>query len=147
MGYRGTTDAQVVIGDLLHASGAPVELAVVAESDRLSIVRSVIERALFLDDWTVDDVADVKIAVDEISSQIISATVSDGRLQVSLRIGPTGALARVSGTVVRGFDIDTDGFGWRVVTTVTDAQAIDYTDHPDRRDIVVTIGKCSSARQ
>ncbi|GAB23341.1 putative anti-sigma factor [Gordonia polyisoprenivorans NBRC 16320 = JCM 10675] len=132
---------QTVIVDLLDASGEPVELAVGAESDRLSIIRSVVERTLYLADWTVDEVTDVKIAIDEICSQLISAAVAGARVHLSLTVGPTGAVARAASPVIPGFEIDTTGFGWRVVTTLTDAHTIECVDRPDHRDLTVTIGK------
>lgn len=130
-----------MIMDLLRATNEPVELTVSADVSRLSIIRSVVERTLYLDDWTVDEVTDVKIAIDEICSQLMSATVPGGRLRVTISVGPEGSVAEAAGSVVPGFEIDTTGFGWRVVTTLSDAQTIASVDQRDHRDLTVVFGK------
>ncbi|OZC32630.1 anti-sigma factor [Gordonia polyisoprenivorans] len=134
-----------MIVDLLRATNEPVELTVSADVSRLSIIRSVVERTLYLDDWTVDEVTDVKIAIDEICSQLMSAAVPGGRLRVTISVGPEGSVTEAAGSVVPGFEIDTTGFGWRVVTTLSDAQTISSVDQRDHRDLTVVFGKSRTA--
>ncbi|MFW0786454.1 anti-sigma factor [Gordonia sp. CPCC 206044] len=108
----------------------------------MPIIRSVVERALFLDDWSIDDVADVKLGVDEICTQLGVLAEPGGRLDVSLQVGKQGVVCQVDGTVDAGGVLDTSGFGWHVVQTVTDAQSVGYSDSDDgRRGISVRFAK------
>ncbi|MEE4025739.1 anti-sigma factor [Gordonia sp. PKS22-38] len=137
----GITDEQEVIDAVAEAAGAPVKLSVIAHADRLPIVRSVVERTLLIDDWTIDDVADVKLGVDEICSQMIAASEPDRCVDVSLAVGPRGMTAQIEGWLDNGFELDTSGFGWRVVETVTDAQSVAYVPGGSNRQVVVRFVK------
>ncbi|ROZ89153.1 ATP-binding protein [Gordonia sp. OPL2] len=137
----GATAERQVIGELTHAAEAPVELSVPARSDRLPIVRSMVERTLFIDDWSVDDVADVNLGIDEICSQLIMVAAPDTRLSIALNVGPQGAVVQVDGVVSRELGLDTSGFGWRVVETVTDAQTVSYSDSGGDRQVTVHLAK------
>ncbi len=53
-------------------SGVPVELRVAAEFEQLPVVRAVAETLAVLGDFTLDDVADIKLAVDEVCSELIA---------------------------------------------------------------------------
>lgn len=141
MAEYDVTDQQRVVDELSHAANAPVEISVVAESGRLAIVRSVVEQTLYLDDWAIDDVADVVLGVDEICTQIITTSEPDRRIVISIAVGPRGVVGRIDGTLDAGFDIDTAGFGWHVVRTVTDAQSISFVDRGGRRDVTVRFAK------
>ncbi|MDL9935265.1 anti-sigma factor [Gordonia sp. ABSL1-1] len=121
-----TIDEQLV--EVTHAAGPPVQVSVAAEADRLSIVRAVVERTLFLADWPLDDVADIQLAVDEVCSQLVTISAAGHRIDVSLSVGPHGLLAVIDGRVADRLQLDTTGFGWRVVETVTDRQSVTYDD-------------------
>ncbi|AZG47588.1 ATP-binding protein [Gordonia insulae] len=142
---RSTTDDSQVIEELAQSADAPVELTVPPRADRLQIVRAVVERTLFADDWTIDDVADVQLAVDEVCSQIIAASVDGRSLGVGLTIGPAGCIGRITGSIESGIDIDTAGFGWHVVEAVTTAHSISYVETGAYREVTVRFGKFLSA--
>ena len=139
--FGGITDEHAVIDVITEAAAAPVKLSVIANADRLPIIRSVVERTLFIDDWSVDDVADVKLGVDEICSQLISAAEPDSSIDISIAAGPAGVTVQVGGWPGGGFEIDTAGFGWRVVETVTDAQSVAYVVAAGGRQVVVRVAK------
>lgn len=137
----GTIGTGEVNWELSESTGAPVQLSVVQRADQLPIVRSLVERVLYLEDWIIDDVADVTIAVDEICSGIIAAAAPDERLSVTVTPRTDVVLAEISGTTEPGYEVDRAGFGWRMVKIVTDAQSIAYTDTRARRDVTVTFEK------
>ncbi|GAA3721419.1 ATP-binding protein [Gordonia hankookensis] len=141
---RNITDDRRVIDDVAQSADVPVELTVPARADRLQIVRAVVERTLYAVDWTIDDVADIQLAVDEVCSQLIVASVDDGRLRVSLLLGDAGFVGEVVGTIETGIALDTAGFGWHVVETVTDAQSVSYVDDARRREVTVRLAKLLS---
>lgn len=142
---RSATDERQVIDELAQSADVPVELTVPARADRLQIVRAVVERMLFADDWSIDDVADVQLAVDEICSQIIAASVEGRRLHISLTMGPSGFIGRIVGRIDVGIELDTAGFGWHVVETVTDAYSIDYVEAGAHREVTARFGKVRNA--
>jgi serine/threonine-protein kinase RsbW len=139
--FGGITDEHSVIDVITEAAAAPVKLSVAADADRLTIVRSVVERTLFVDDWNVDDVADVKLGVDEICSQLIAAAEPGSCIEVAVAAGPVGAIVQIDGWPEGDFEVDTNGFGWRVVETVTDAQSVAYVGDGRRRQVVVRVAK------
>lgn len=135
---------QQLIDEFLESAESPVELSVAAQSDRLPIIRAVVESTLYLDDWTVDDVADVKLGVDEICSQLIAVSEAGRRLTVTIRPGRLGVVGQIEGSTT-GLDLDTAGFGWRVVETVTDTQTLTYVDSGGDRRVTVRFAKRRTA--
>ncbi len=121
--------------------GVPVTLSVAAQSSTLPIIRAVAEQALFGGDWAIDDVADLRLGIDEICSQLIASARPDRALTVVLDIGEQTAVCRMSTLVDPRHEIATTGFGWHVVGTVTDAQSIDYADTREGRLVTVRIAK------
>ncbi|GAC02849.1 putative anti-sigma factor [Gordonia namibiensis NBRC 108229] len=119
----------------------PTILRVPAATDRLALVRALVETALYIDDWSLDDVIDAKVAVDEICSQIISAAAEGSSMEVVLHLASNGVVGEVRGDLVADVELDESTFGWRIVQTVTDTHTIRYADttpgHGTRR---VTIG-------
>ncbi|WP_279102241.1 anti-sigma factor [Gordonia bronchialis] len=136
---------QQLIDEFLESAESAVELSVAAQSDRLPIIRAVVESTLYLDDWTVDDVADVKLGVDEICSQLIAVSEAGRRLTVTIRPGRLGMVGQIEGSTGTGLDLDTAGFGWRVVETVTDTQTLTYVDSGGDRRVTVRFAKRRTA--
>ena len=136
---------QKLIDEFLESAESPVELSVAAQSDRLPIIRAVVESTLYFDDWTVDDVADVKLGVDEICSQLIAVSEAGRRLTVTIRPGRLGMVGQIEGSTSTGLDLDTAGFGWRVVETVTDTQTLTYVDSGGDRRVTVRFAKRRTA--
>ncbi|MCH5641217.1 anti-sigma factor [Gordonia sp. ABSL49_1] len=111
-----------VIDEITRSADVPVVLSVRAHRTTLPIIRALVEHVMLLDDWTIDDVADLKLGVDEICGQLIEGARPAERIEVALTTGPQGLVVTMEAPVVSGFALETDGFGWRVVETVTDAR-------------------------
>ncbi|WP_439030145.1 anti-sigma factor [Gordonia terrae] len=121
------TDSDAV-SQLATEGGTPTVLRVPAETDRLALVRALVETALYIDDWALDDVIDAKVALDEVCSQIISAAADGSSIEITLHVSATGVLGEVRGELVQGVSINESTFGWRIVQTVTDTHAITYDE-------------------
>ncbi|KAF0968020.1 hypothetical protein BPODLACK_03479 [Gordonia sp. YY1] len=122
----------------------PTVLRVPAATDRLALVRALVETALYIDDWSLDDVIDAKVAVDEICSQIISAAAESSSMEVTLHLASNGVVGEVRGQLVDGVELDESTFGWRVVQTVTDTHAISYAESSPAeatRDVTIRFSK------
>ncbi|MBD0863617.1 anti-sigma factor [Gordonia sp. zg691] len=112
--------------DLAVDGDSPTVLRVPAVTDRLALVRGLVETALYIDDWSLDEVIDAKVAVDEICSQIIAAAADGSSIEITLHLSADGILGEVRGELVQGVALNQSTFGWRIVQTVTDTHTISY---------------------
>lgn len=117
------------IDELERDFGAPVELRVRAEADQLPVVRAVAETLAVLSDFTLDDIADIKLVVDEICSQLIAGSAPEAELACLFTVGESGIRITVSASVKADAVPRKDSFGWHVLQTLTDS--IHLRDDPD----------------
>ncbi|EON32650.1 hypothetical protein GTC6_11436 [Gordonia terrae C-6] len=126
------------------AGGTPTVLRVPAATDRLALVRALVETALYVDDWALDDVIDAKVAVDEICSQIISAAAEGSSIELTLYLSSQGVIGEIRGELLGDVTLKQSTFGWRIVQTVTDTHTITYDEPgPDAasRGVVIAFSK------
>lgn len=109
------------IEELERGSGAPVELRVRAEADQLPVVRAVAETLVVLSDFTLDDIADAKLVVDEVCSQLIKGSVADSELSCMFSVSDSGIRIVVTSTLAAASVPKKDSFGWHVLQTLTDS--------------------------
>lgn len=109
------------IEELERNSGAPVELRVIANADQLPVVRAVAETLAVLGDFTLDDIADIKLVVDEVCSELISGAVEGAELRCSFVVGDTSMRITTTSVVQSGRVPKSDSFGWHVLQTLTDS--------------------------
>jgi serine/threonine-protein kinase RsbW len=99
----------------------PVEIRVAAAVTQLPIVRGLAETLVLLSDFTLDEVADVRLAVDEVCSTLIAVAAKDTSLHCRFTVGETELLVLVSGVAATEGLPDQRSFGWHVLRTLTDA--------------------------
>ncbi|MGF0312394.1 ATP-binding protein [Rhodococcus sp. IEGM1428] len=126
------------IEELERGSGAPVELRVRAEADQLPVVRAVAETLVVLSDFTLDDIADVKLVVDEVCSQLIKGSVADSELSCLFSLSDSGIRIVVTSTLAATSVPKKDSFGWHVLQTLTDSIEL-RADDADDSDAVRTV--------
>ncbi|MFY2787712.1 ATP-binding protein [Rhodococcus sp. MALMAid1271] len=132
------------IEELERGSGAPVELRVRAEADQLPVVRAVAETLVVLSDFTLDDIADVKLVVDEVCSQLIKGSVSDAELSCTFEVGDSGIRIVVASVLAAQSVPKKDSFGWHVLQTLTDAielRAADAVEGDAGRAVAIDVIK------
>ncbi|MEC3918108.1 ATP-binding protein [Nocardia sp. CDC160] len=100
--------------------GTPVEIGVAASVSQLPIVRGLAETLVLLSDFTLDEVADIRLAVDEAASTLIALAAPGTTLQVRFTVGESDLLVRVSGTAAAEGLPDQRSFGWHVLRTLSD---------------------------
>ncbi|MBY8859619.1 ATP-binding protein [Nocardia sp. CA2R105] len=100
--------------------GTPVEIGVAAAVSQLPIVRGLAETLVLLSDFTLDEVADVRLAVDEVCSTLIGLAAPDTTLQCRFSVGDTDLIVRVRGIAALEGLPDERSFGWHVLRTLTD---------------------------
>ena len=110
-------------GDLAEV-GAPVEVRVHADPALIPSVRAVAADLAARADFDLDAVSDLRMAVDEACSALVPLAVPGSQLRCGFTVsgGTIEALCRVP--VAGGATLRQDTFGWRVLTTLTDAAEV-----------------------
>nr|WP_246461777.1 ATP-binding protein [Nocardia transvalensis] len=86
----------------------------------MPIVRGLAETLVLLSDFTLDEVADIRLAVDEACSTLIAVAAPGTTLRCRFTVGDDDLLVRVTGIAgVEGLP-DQRSFGWHVLRTLTD---------------------------
>ena len=129
------------IEELERNSGAPVELRVIADADQLPVVRAVAETLAVLGDFTLDDIADIKLAVDEVCSQLIAGVVPSAELTCSFVVGESGMQITTTSVVHEGRVPKSDSFGWHVLQTLTDSISLSASSVPNGSSVAVDVVK------
>lgn len=125
------------IEELERNSGAPVELRVVADAEQLPVVRAVAETLAILGDFTLDDIADIKLVVDEVCSELIAGAVPGAELTCSFIVSDGGIRIESSSVLAVGRLPRSDSFGWHVLQTLTDS--ITLSDAPAANGLAVSV--------
>ncbi len=102
----------------------PVEIGVAATVSQLPIVRGLAETLVLLSDFTLDEVADIRLAVDEACSTLISVAGPGTALRCRFTVGDEDLLVRVTGIAAAEGLPDQRSFGWHVLRTLTDEVTI-----------------------
>ncbi len=106
----------------------PVEIRVAASVTQLPIVRGLAETLVLLSDFTLDEVADIRLAVDEVCSTLIAVALPETSLLCRFTIGEAELLVHVSGIAANEGLPDQRSFGWHVLRTLTDS--VEATQNP-----------------
>ncbi|WP_188827464.1 ATP-binding protein [Nocardia camponoti] len=99
---------------------APVQIRVAATLSQLPILRGLAETLVLLSDFTLDEVADVRLAVDEVCSTLIANAAPDSHLTCEFTVGDFELRVRVDGVAAREGMPDERSFGWHVLRTLSD---------------------------
>ncbi|HVV11421.1 ATP-binding protein [Amycolatopsis sp.] len=104
----------------LHARN-DIELRLGADLGHLPIVRSVVATIATRADFDLDAIADLRLAVDEACSTLITRAVPGSTMRCRFTV--TGDELTFTGTVHSESDSapSTKSFGWKVLTTLTDS--------------------------
>jgi serine/threonine-protein kinase RsbW len=125
-----------VVGDI-------VELTVPADPAYVSVLRSVTASLAARRDFTIEEIDDLRIAVDEASSLLLPHAATAGQLSAVFTATEDTVTARVS--ISAGPEvvtIDTGSFAWMVLAALADAVT---ADHNSGR-VSVTLSKSRGIR-
>ncbi|MCA2208532.1 MULTISPECIES: anti-sigma factor [Nocardia] len=98
----------------------PVQIRVAASVTQLPILRGLAETLVLLSDFTLDEVADVRLAVDEVCSTLIAIAAPGSQLTCEFVVGDTELVVRVEGVAAAEGLPDQRSFGWHVLRTLSD---------------------------
>jgi serine/threonine-protein kinase RsbW len=112
---------------------ATVEIRIAADPAQLPTLRALAETVALLADFTLDEVSDVRLAVDEAASILVPDAVPGATLSCLFAVDAAGIGVRVW-TVSRVARLpDQHDFGWHVLRTLTDSVAVEQ-DSYDQAD-------------
>lgn len=114
---------------------AQVRLSIPADSAYIAVPRSVVGNLAARNDFTLDAIDDLRIAIDE-ACALLLPEAADGVLECVFEIDPPQLTARTSALVRTGWMPDTDSFGWTVLTALVESAAAETID--GRLTITVT---------
>ncbi|MFF2552051.1 ATP-binding protein [Nocardia sp. NPDC058058] len=102
-----------------------VGLRVSATPDQLVMLRALAETVTYIADFGIDEVSDIRLALDEIATVVIGAAVPGSTLDCDLSYDEHGLSARIAAVTAAMVDADGRGLGWHIVRTLTDTLEID----------------------
>ena len=114
---------------------AEVRLSIPADSAYIAVPRSVVGNLAARNDFTLDAIDDLRIAVDEACALLLPQS-ADGVLDCVFEIAPPQLTVRTSAVVPDGWQPDTSSFGWTVLTALVESAAAETVD--GRLTITVT---------
>ncbi|MDQ1740011.1 MAG: serine/threonine-protein kinase RsbW [Pseudonocardiales bacterium] len=104
-----------------------VELTVPADPAYLAMLRTVIASLAALRDFTLDEIDDLRIAVDEAGALLLPHAGPGSRLSAVFGGSPTALRVEVAVTTRHGEagSVDRSSFAWLVLTALTDSVVLD----------------------
>ncbi|MCQ4120831.1 ATP-binding protein [Rhodococcus tibetensis] len=106
-----------------------VELRVRATPDQLSVLRALAATVAIHEDFDLDSIADIKLAMDEICTQLIVRATADAVLVCRLQYLDGTLRVAVSSTTTTIDSLGPRSFGWHVLHALTDS--VDMRNEPD----------------
>lgn len=106
------------------ASVAPVNIRVAAEKSQVPMIRAIAETLAVLADFSLDEVADIKLAVDEAAMTIIGGAAADSELTVAFTTAEHRFNAVVQSWLPESKTLLQSGFGWHVLQTLAQSVTV-----------------------
>ncbi|MFI9387246.1 hypothetical protein [Kutzneria sp. NPDC052558] len=101
--------------------GADVEVRIAAAPVHLSVLRAVAADLAMRADFTLDAISDLKMAVDEACSELISRSVPEAELVCRFTVEQEQIHFSAEAPTTSLTPPSRESFGWRVLTALTDA--------------------------
>jgi len=108
---------------------AEVTLTVPAQSRYLSVVRTAAAGLAARLDFTLDDIEDLRIAVDEACALLLKQARSDTDVRCEFRVVDHELGVRASATCDSPYIPSRDGFSWTVLSALTSSVDMNVHDH------------------
>ncbi|HSY14952.1 MAG TPA: anti-sigma regulatory factor [Jatrophihabitantaceae bacterium] len=135
-----------------HASSDPaaqlgsgeVELRVPADSAYIAVLRSVAAGLAARCDLTLDEIEDLRIAVDEACALLLGPAAVGSFLTTGFVLSPGSLVVTSSVPAPPGFEPDRTGFGWTVLAALS--TAVDLRNADGELSITLTKNRGDAAR-
>lgn len=97
-----------------------VELRVAPRLENLAVVRTLVGAVGAFEDLDVDTVADLRLAIDELCTQLIRSATADSTLLVVIDPRDDAIVVQASTTCKSGDAVKPGSFSWHVLTSLVD---------------------------
>jgi serine/threonine-protein kinase RsbW len=114
-----------------------VELRIPADSAYLAVLRTATAGLAARLDFTLDDIEDLRIAVDEACAMVLPQARADSDLTCSFQLAPTRLTVAVMAECENPRSPDRDGFAWTVLSALTSEVRADV----DGNRLTVTLAR------
>lgn len=122
----------------------PVRLRVPADFDQFPVVRALTRTLAVLADFTLDEIADITLAADEVCTQLITSARPGSDLHCTVTPAEHRLRITIAAHVEHPGEPRRQGIGWHVLDTLTDSLSVSEnpadTD-PTGWDVVVDFVK------
>ncbi len=119
-----------------HPDGDVVEVRVPASAVYVSTLRITAASLAARCELTIDDIEDLRLAVDEACSLLLPHAAAGSTLDARFELAYARLQVQVSITSVNGAHVDRDGFAWTVLGAL--ASSVDVHTGDDRLAIALT---------
>ena len=139
---ESTTSAGVAVGGSAAAVEDAVEIRLPADSAYLSVLRTATAGLAARLDFTLDEIEDLRIAVDEACAMLLPSAIETAQLWCRFRLDPATLEVTVSIPTTRGQLPERDTFSWTVLSAL--AGEVD-AGFDDERQVWIRLRKRRSA--
>ena len=101
-------------------AGSDIELTLPADPVHVPVARALAADLAVRLDYDLDEVSDLRMAVDEACAELVAKAAAPGRLRCVFRADDQALRVSVSATTKDGTVPGTNTFGWRVLTALVD---------------------------
>jgi serine/threonine-protein kinase RsbW len=100
--------------------GSDIELTLPADPLHVPVARALAADLAVRLDYDLDEVSDLRMAVDEACAELVARAAGPGRLRCVFRVDPDALRVTVSAPTKDGATPGQNTFGWRVLTALVD---------------------------
>jgi serine/threonine-protein kinase RsbW len=111
----------------INAHPAEVRLTIPADGAYVAVPRAVVGNLAARNDFTVDAIDDLRIAVDE-ACALLLPHATDGKVECVFIVDRPTMTVSVSAAVPADWTPDTGGFGWMVLEALVDSAEVENHD-------------------
>ncbi|QLY27668.1 ATP-binding protein [Nocardia huaxiensis] len=97
-----------------------VGIRVPADLAQLTMLRALAETVALIADFALDEVTDIRVALDEVATSLIVAAAPGSDIECEFDFDDEQMSVRVSAFTAEEDALDQDGFGWHVLQTITE---------------------------
>ncbi|WP_040793761.1 ATP-binding protein [Nocardia paucivorans] len=97
-----------------------IGVRVPAVYEQLVMLRALAETVALIADFGLDEVADMRLALDEVATALLQDAAPDSELDCAFAYDESSMDVTVSAVTVSAAGPDEDSFGWHIVSTLTD---------------------------
>jgi serine/threonine-protein kinase RsbW len=110
------------------SSTPEVRLSVPAHGAFLSLIRTTSAAVAARLDMTIDEIEDLRIAVDEAAAMLLPSVAGDRSVDVVFTLGDEALTISLSAETADARAPDQDGFGWTVLSALVGSVSAEHVD-------------------